>query len=122
MCEPVNFIVEVDIRKFFDTLRHYWMLRCLEERIADPNVLWLVRRILKAGVVDNGQYYANDHGAMQGGNLSPLLANIYLHYVLDLWFEKKFKPQAKGYMQLIKYCDDCAPRAQMNVRLVGTAN
>jgi group II intron reverse transcriptase/maturase len=106
MCKPVNFIVEVDIRKFFDTLSHYWMLRCLEERVADPNLLWLVRRILKAGIIDNGQHYANDRGAMQGGNLSPLLANIYLHYVLDLWFEKKFKPQAKGYMQLIKYCDD----------------
>jgi group II intron reverse transcriptase/maturase len=106
MCNPVNFIVEVDIRKFFDTLSHYWMLRCLEERVADPNLLWLVRRILKAGIIDNGQHYANDRGAMQGGNLSPLLANIYLHYVLDLWFEKKFKPQAKSYMQLIKYCDD----------------
>lgn len=106
MSKPVNFIVEVDVRKFFDTLSHYWMLRCLEERIADPSLLWLVRRVLKAGVIDNGQYHASDQGAMQGGNLSPLLANIYLHYVLDLWFEKKFKPMAKGYMQLIRYCDD----------------
>lgn len=106
MGKPVNFIVEVDIRKFFDKLSHYWMLRCLEERVTDSNLLWLVRRILKAGVIDNGQYYANDRGAMQGGNLSPLLANIYLHYVLDLWFERKFKPRAKGYVQLIKYCDD----------------
>jgi len=106
MNEPVNFIVEVDIRKFFDTLSHYWMIRCLEERITDPNLLWLVRQILKAGIIDNGQYYANNQGTMQGGNLSPILANIYLHYVLDLWFEKKFKPQAKGYIELIRYCDD----------------
>lgn len=106
MSKPVNFIVEVDIRKFFDTLSHYWLLRCLEERVADPNLLWLVRRILKAGVIDNGRYHANKRGTMQGGNLSPLLANIYLHYILDLWFEKKVKPQAKGYMQLIKYSDD----------------
>lgn len=105
MNRPINFIIEVDIRKFFDNLSHYWLLRCLEERIADPNLLWLVRRILKSGVIDNGQYHANDRGTMQGGNLSPLLANIYLHYVLDLWFEKKFKPQSKGYVQLIRYCD-----------------
>jgi RNA-directed DNA polymerase len=106
MKKPINFIAEVDIRKFFDTISHYWLQRCLEERIADPNLMWLVRRILKAGVIDNGEYQVNDQGTMQGGNLSPLLANIYLHYVLDLWFEKKFKPQAKGYVELIKYCDD----------------
>jgi group II intron reverse transcriptase/maturase len=106
MKKPINFIAEVDIRKFFDTINHYWLQRCLEERIADSNLMWLVRRILKAGVIDNGEYQANDRGTMQGGNLSPLLANIYLHYVLDLWFEKKFKPQAKGYVELIKYCDD----------------
>ena len=106
MKKPINFIAEVDIRKFFDTINHYWLQRCLEERIADPNLMWLVRRILKAGVIDNGEYQINDRGTMQGGNLSPLLANIYLHYVLDLWFEKKFKPQAKGYVELIKYCDD----------------
>ena len=106
MSKPVNFIVEVDIQKFFDTLSHYWMQRCLEERVVDPNLLWLIRSILKAGVIEGKQHRANYQGTMQGGNLSPLLANIYLHYVLDLWFEKKFKPQAKGYMQLIKYCDD----------------
>ena len=106
MKKPINFIAEVDIRKFFDTINHYWLQLCLEERIADSNLMWLVRRILKAGVIDNGEYQVNDRGTMQGGNLSPLLANIYLHYVLDLWFEKKFKPQTKGYVGLIKYCDD----------------
>lgn len=106
MKKPVNFIVEVDIRKFFDTLSHYWMQRCLEERVSDPNLLWLIRQILKAGFIEDGQYHASQQGTMQGGNLSPLLANIYLHYVLDLWFEKKFKPQARGHMQLIRYCDD----------------
>lgn len=106
MKKPINFIAEVDIRKFFDTINHYWLQRCLEERIADSNLMWLVRRILKAGVIDNGEYQVNDRGTMQGGNLSLLLANIYLHYVLDLWFEKKFKPQTKGYVGLIKYCDN----------------
>lgn len=106
MSKPINYIVEVDIRQFFDTLRHYWLQRCLEERTADPNLMWLVRRILKAGLIDNGQYHASRQGAMQGGNLSPLLANIYLHYVLDLWFEKKIKAQGRAHMQLMRYCDD----------------
>lgn len=106
MSEPVHFIVEVDVRKFFDTIDHFWMQRCLEERIADPNLLWLVRKILKAGYVEEGQHHASDQGAMQGGNLSPLLANIYLHYILDVWFEKKIKSQARGYMELTRFCDD----------------
>jgi group II intron reverse transcriptase/maturase len=106
MSKPVNFIVEVDIQKCFDTLSHYWLQRCIEERVTDRNLLWLVRRILKAGVIEEGQYRASRRGTMQGGNLSPLLANIYLHYVLDLWFEKRFKPQAKGHVQLIRYSDD----------------
>ncbi len=106
MTKPINYVVEVDVRKFFDNVSHHWLQRCLEERIADKNLLWLIRRFLKAGIVEEGQYHASTSGTPQGGVLSPLLANIYLHYVLDLWFEKKIKPQAKGYMQLIRYCDD----------------
>lgn len=106
MTKPVNFVVEVDIKGFFDNVSHHWLHRCLEERIADPNLMWLVRRFLKSGVVEDGSYQASTRGTPQGGILSPLLANIYLHYVLDLWFEKKFKPQARGYMQCIRYCDD----------------
>lgn len=106
MKKPVNFIVEVDVAKFFDTVSHYWLLRCLEERVSDPNLLWLVRQILKAGVMDDGKYQASEAGTPQGGVVSPLLANIYLHYVLDNWFEKIIRPKAKGHMQLIRYCDD----------------
>jgi len=106
MTQPINYIVEVDIRKFFDNVSHYWLQRCLEERIADKNFLWLVRRFLKSGIVESGQYHASSMGTPQGGIISPLLANIYLHYVLDLWFEKKIKAQSRGYMQLIRYCDD----------------
>jgi len=106
MTKPINYVVEVDIKNFFDNVSHYWLHRCLEERIADPNLLWLVRRFLKAGVIDGGHYQASNVGTPQGGNLSPLLANIYLHYVLDLWFERKFKPKAKAHVQLIRYCDD----------------
>jgi RNA-directed DNA polymerase len=106
MMSSMNYVVEVDIRKFFDTVSHETMMRCLSVRIADPNLLWLVNRFLKAGIVDAGQFISTGQGTPQGGNLSPLLANIYLHYVLDLWFEKKFKPQAKAAMHLIRYCDD----------------
>jgi len=106
MKRPINFIVEVDIRKFFDTVKHYWLLRCLEERISDPNLLGLIRKILKAGVMEEGQYHASELGTPQGGIISPLLANIYLHYVLDIWFERIFKPEAKGYMKMTRYADD----------------
>lgn len=106
MTKPINYIVEVDIKGFFDNVSHYWMQRCLEERISDPNLKWLIRRFLKSGVVENGNYRTTDSGTPQGGNLSPLLTNIYLHYVLDCWFEKKIKRGAKGHIELIRYCDD----------------
>lgn len=106
MIGSMNYVVEVDIRKFFDTVSHETMMWCLKVRIADPNLLWLVNKFLKAGIIDAGQFISTDQGTPQGGNLSPLLANIYLHYVLDLWFEKKFKPRAKAPMHLIRYCDD----------------
>lgn len=106
MTKPINAIVEVDIEKFFDRVQHYWLLRCVEERVSDPNLLWLIRKFLKAGVMEAGELKQSLQGTPQGGVISPLLANIYLHYVLDLWFEKKFKTKAKGYMELIRYCDD----------------
>lgn len=106
MTKPINYIVEVDIEKFFDRIRHYWLLRCIEERVSDPNFLWLIRKFLKAGIVEEGKWIKSLVGTPQGGVISPLLANIYLHYVLDLWFEKKIRPKAKGYVQMIRYCDD----------------
>jgi group II intron reverse transcriptase/maturase len=106
MTKPINYIVEVDIKGFFDNVNHYWLQRCLEEKIVDCNLLWLVRKFLKAGVVEDGKQLATDVGTPQGGVISPLLANIYLHYVLDLWFKKEIKSQARGHMELIRYCDD----------------
>jgi RNA-directed DNA polymerase len=106
MTKPITCVVEVDIKGFFDNVNHYWLQRCLEERIADRNLLWLVRRFLKAGVIEDGKKLATEVGTPQGGIISPLLANIYLHYVLDLWFEKRVKPQSKGKIELIRYCDD----------------
>ena len=78
----------------------------LGHRIGDPNLLRLIARILKSGVVEDGKYIHTDEGTPQGGNLSPLLANVYLHYVLDLWFEKRVKKELEGYAELIRYADD----------------
>ncbi len=106
MSKNINYVVEVDIRKFFDEVEHDWMMKCLKERIADPKIMELVSKFLKAGIIEDGDYQETEQGTPQGGIASPLLANIYLHYVLDLWFEKKIKPKGRGYMQLIRYCDD----------------
>lgn len=106
MKRPVNYIVEVDVRKFFDTVQHDWLIKCLEQRIADRNLLGLIKKLLKSGYVEAGQYHASKMGTPQGGIISPLLANIYLHYVLDLWFDKVVKRQVGGYINLVRYCDD----------------
>jgi len=106
MTRPVNYIVDMDIEKFFDTVDHKWLMRCLEQRIKDPNLLRLIVRFLKAGVLEKGKYYQIDKGTPQGGILSPILANIYLHYILDLWFERVIKRQTIGFTQLVRYADD----------------
>jgi group II intron reverse transcriptase/maturase len=106
MTKPINYIVEVDVNKFFDSVSHYWLLRCIEWHVSDPNFLWLIRKFLKAGIVEDGQWRESTIGTPQGGNLSPVMTNIYLHYVLDLWFKATFKPKVKGCVELIRYCDD----------------
>jgi len=107
MKRPINFVVEVDIRRFFDNVSHYWLQRCLEEKISDPNMLWIIRKLLKSGVMEHGgEVEPTTVGTPQGGIVSPLLSNIYLHYVLDLWFERVFKSSSQSYMQLIRYADD----------------
>jgi group II intron reverse transcriptase/maturase len=107
MTKPVNYVVDMDIEKFFDTVDHKWLMRCLRQRVADSNLLRLIGRILRAGVMEEGKYYQIDKGTPQGGIISPLLANIYLHYVLDLWFEKVIRREVGGFTQLIRYADDC---------------
>jgi len=106
MTKPVNYVVDMDIEKFFDTIDHRWMMKCLRQRIEDSTLLRLIARFLKAGIMEEGKRFKTDRGTPQGGVLSPLLANIYLHYVLDLWFEKKVKKMVKGYACLIRYADD----------------
>lgn len=106
MGQKVNWIIDADIEGFFDHVDHTWMMKCLDQRIIDPNFKRLIMRFLKAGVMEEGRVQSTDKGTPQGGVLSPILANIYLHYVLDLWFETCEKKQMKGYVQLIRYADD----------------
>lgn len=106
MGKKVNLLIDADICGFFDHIDHEWMTRCINEKIADPNFKLLIRRFLKAGVMEEGKYYPSNEGTPQGGIISPILANIYLHYVLDLWLEKRIKKNLKGFTQLIRYADD----------------
>ena len=106
MTRPVSYIIEVDVKGYYDHIDHQWLVRCLEQRIADPSFLRLIRRTLKAGVLEEGRWRETEEGAPQGGIVSPILSNIYLHYILDLWFEKVLKKELKGYAELLRYCDD----------------
>ncbi|NTV46762.1 MAG: group II intron reverse transcriptase/maturase [Chlorobiales bacterium] len=111
MQEKVNWIVEADIKGFFDHIDHTWMLRCVGERIKDPNFIQLIKKFLQAGVME-GNYIPTTEGTPQGGIISPMLANIYLHYVLDLWFERREKRQMQGYTKFVRYADDFLIGAQ----------
>lgn len=106
MGQKVNWIVDADIQGFFDHVNHDWMMKCLEQRIRDPHFLWLMRKFLNAGVMHEGIIEPGEQGTPQGGIVSPILANIYLHYALDLWFTLKEKPQTVGVVQLVRYADD----------------
>jgi len=103
---PVNFIVDMDISKFFDTVNHKCLMEFLRQRIVDSNLLQLISRFLKSGIMEEGIYFETDQGTPQGGILSPVLANVYLHYVLDSWFETEVIPQLNGFAQLVRYADD----------------
>ena len=102
----VNYIVDVDIKGFFDNVDHTWMMEFLKLRISDPNLLRLIGRFLKGGYMEEGKKYKTDNGTPQGGVISPILANVYLHYVLDLWFEKRVRKQCKGRAYIVRYADD----------------
>jgi group II intron reverse transcriptase/maturase len=99
-------LVEVDIRKFFDTLDHAHLRMLLRQRVRDGVLLRLIDKWLKAGVLENGELTYPEAGTPQGGVVSPLLANVYLHYVLDVWFEQVVKPRLKGRAFLVRYADD----------------
>ena len=104
--ENTQWVVEADIKSFFDNVNHDWLMRFLEHRINDPVFLRIVKRFLKAGVMEEGALKHDDTGTPQGGLVSPVLSNIYLHYVLDVWFEKKFAKTCQGNARLVRYADD----------------
>jgi group II intron reverse transcriptase/maturase len=106
MQQPINYIIDADIKGFFDNVDHRWLRRCLEERISDPNLLRYIVRFLKAGVMEEGKWRETEKGTPQGGIISPILANIYLHYALDLWFGKVIRRQSRGIVAMVRYADD----------------
>lgn len=102
----INYIVDADIKGFFDHVDQELMMKFIKHRIADPKIQRLVSRIMKAGVVEVGINYETPEGVPQGGPISPILANIYLHYVIDLWFEKRIRRQCKVVAYMVRYADD----------------
>jgi group II intron reverse transcriptase/maturase len=102
----VNFILDADIRSFFDTVSHDWLIRFVEHRIGDKRIVRLIQKWLKAGVLEDGIVRASEAGTAQGAVISPLLANIYLHYAFDLWAEQWRRREAKGDMIIVRYADD----------------
>jgi group II intron reverse transcriptase/maturase len=102
-----NYLVEADIKGFFDNIDHDWMMRMLKQRISDGAILRLIKKWLKAGIMEEtGEVVNPVTGTPQGGVISPLLANVYLHYVLDLWFEKRVRKNLRGQSCLFRYADD----------------
>ena len=102
----VNVIAEADIKGFYDNMDQSWIMEFLGHRIGDKLVLRMVKRFLKAGIMADGELLASDEGAPQGGSISPILSNIYLHYALDIWFEKVFRKSCTGFTRLIRFADD----------------
>jgi len=102
----VNYIVEADIKGFFDNVDHEWLIKFLEHDIADKNFLEIIKKFLKVGIMEDGKFIDSEQGTPQGNGASPILANVYLHYVLDNWFDVKIKRKCQGEAYLIRYCDD----------------
>jgi RNA-directed DNA polymerase len=102
----VNHVVEADIKSFFDKVNHEWMIQFLGHRIGDERVIRLIIRMLKSGIMEDGLTRATEEGTPQGSILSPLLSNIYLHYVLDLWFSRQVKKQSRGEAYYFRFADD----------------
>lgn len=105
MTKKINYILDADIKGFFDNIDHDILMMFLEHEIADKNFLRYIKRFLKSGILEDYKYYESDKGTPQGGIISPILANVYLHYVLDNWF-KSIKKELKGEAYLIRYADD----------------
>jgi len=106
MTQPINHIIDADIKGFFDHVDHGWLVKFLEHRISDPNFMRLVSRFLRNGYMEEGKMFDVEEGTPQGGVISPVLANVYLHYVLDLWVERVIKERCRGVVEMVRYADD----------------
>jgi group II intron reverse transcriptase/maturase len=106
MTKKASFIIDADIKGFFDNVSHEWLMKFLEHDIDDCNFLMYIERFLKSGIMECTEYSESTKGTPQGGLISPVLANVYLHYVLDLWVEKCLKKQLKGEIHYVRYADD----------------
>jgi RNA-directed DNA polymerase len=102
----VGWVLDADIKSFFDTLQHSWLVKFVEHRVADRRLVRLIQKWLRAGVLEEGRRTRSEVGTVQGGSISPLLANIYLHYVFDLWTQRWRKKQARGQVIVVRYADD----------------
>ena len=101
-----NYVVEADIRGFFDAVDHGWLIKMLEHDIADRKFIEIIRKFLNAGIMENGKYLDSETGTPQGNGASPILTNIYLHYVLDNWFDVIVQRQCTGECYMVRYADD----------------
>lgn len=106
MSKPINHVIEADIKGFFDNVGHGRLIELLKIRITDDYFLRYVVRFLKSGYMEAEAFKRTEKGTPQGGNISPMLANVFLHYVVDEWFEKEIKPRMKGHGYVVRYCDD----------------
>lgn len=104
--KPTNYILDADIKGFFDHLDHEWIIRFVESRIKDPNIIRLIRRMLKTGIMKDFTFEETEEGSGQGSICSPILANIYMHYVLVWWFNERIRPMLRGFGGLVVYADD----------------
>jgi group II intron reverse transcriptase/maturase len=104
--KKVNWVLDLDVRSFFDKVDHKWLVRFVEHRIADQRIVRLIQKWLKAGVMEDGRWFETEEGTPQGSVISPILANLYLHYVLDVWVKAWRKKVAKGEVIVVRYADD----------------
>ncbi len=106
MRKKVNYVVDADIKDFFSNVNHEWLIKFLEHTIEDQSFIRYIKRFLTSGIMEEGKFIESDKGTPQGGLISPILANVYLHYVLDLWFKLDVKVRCRGEAYIIRYADD----------------